>query len=124
MKKLNKFFLVTLVLLLAACAHNQSYVERGYDTLATMNTAVDRAMEHLGDKYQQGDLSEKQKEEIDKAYRIYRDMADIADSALANYAETKNQAEKITYIKALETMRTKKQAIIGLANSLMGGNDG
>lgn len=108
---------VSILIFSGGCSKN--LVENGYDTIKTSNVTVDQLMTKAGELYKQGKISEKQKQKITKVYKKYRSAADMADEALAVYAETKNSETRNRYLEALENLNDQKSKFIELFRSLV-----
>lgn len=104
------------------CASN-SFVENGYDTLATVNNSVDSLMTELGKKYRKGEVTESQKERISEVYVKLRAASDAADTALAMYAasQTEEAKEKFEnkYSLAMDKLIENREVFVNLARKFL-----
>jgi len=112
--------LVLMFALFTGCAYH-SFIENGYDTIATANSTVDGLMTYLGEQHCAGAITDIQKADIVAAYEKYRLASNFADEALAVYALTKTKESQEAYTLALVAMMENKQTILSLANIILYG---
>ncbi len=117
--------LLVLVVSFSACGmKSQSFVETAYDSIKTANITVDELMTEAGEMYQEGKLSESEKEKIDQIYNQYRAASDLADSALAAYKRTQDQDDKQKALSALAELEHLEAKIKVLINKFMESENG
>ena len=120
---MKKLIVLLVVMAFLGCAHNKTFIENAYDTIATANDTVDGLMTYLGEQHCAGAITDQQKADIISAYEKYRLASNLADEALAVYATTKTKESQEAYTAALVSMMTNKQAILSLANIILYGGD-
>ena len=118
---MKKLFGFLLVLMLALGCANVPFVEQSADFIETANFTVDALMKHLGDEYRAGRLSDDEKCKVIEVYAQYKLASDFADEALAAYAREQTSGNHQAYLQALSVMLNNQEALIGLANALLGG---
>lgn len=107
------------LLLFGGCSSKKTFVEAGYDTIATTNTMVDSLMTRVGDKYQEGKISEDQKQNITEIYSEVRRSSNLLDETLADYASNKTSANRQKYLTVLESFNSNKVEFLKLVREVL-----
>lgn len=111
----EKFTRVLFILMMAAltfgCAA-KDVTESGYDTIATSNEAVHRLMLKAGEYYQQGEITESEKEKLSELYLKYRAAANSATEALAAYANASTKENHEIYLSYISDLIEHRQTFI------------
>lgn len=85
--------LIFLVLFLASCAYNTSFVKVSYDALAVSQTSYNTSMKVAVDLYKQGVFGEETKGKILESAGIYHIAHNTAVRALAMYEESRSSTD-------------------------------
>jgi 3-hydroxyacyl-CoA dehydrogenase len=76
-------------------------------------------MEVAGLEHCAGNLTDEQKSRIIAAYAQYKLAADLADEALAVYAATEKEDDKLAYVRALAELLDNEKIIIDVLNAFL-----